>query len=258
MLQATFVLLKGIGESTERRLWESGVGDWSAFRSRASLPGIAPLRKPLYDEELATAAEHLERGNARYFSRRLKPRDHWRLFEAFGTRAVFLDIETTGSPPAYGEVTVVGLYGNGVMTTLVRHDSLTEEHLSAELSRYELLVTFCGSIFDLPYLRAKFPRLTLDQPHIDLCFAAKRVGLRGGLKRIEEALGLERAPELQGLDGWDAVRLWQASRRGSREALDLLIGYNEADTRNLLPLAQIVCARLAERYGPVSADSSSI
>lgn len=250
MIQATFVLLKGIGEHTERRLWDSGIGDWGAFRGSGSLPGIAPERKRLYDGELASAAHHLRQGNARYFSNKLRPRDHWRLFEAFGARAAFLDIETTGGPPAFGEVTVVGVYGNGTMTTLVRGDSLTEERLNRELTRYDLLVTFCGSIFDLPYLRAKFPSLALDQPHIDLCFAARRIGLRGGLKRIEALLGLERTRDLQGLDGWDAVRLWHAWRQGSHEALDQLLRYNEADSRNLLPLAQTVYARLAERYGP--------
>jgi uncharacterized protein YprB with RNaseH-like and TPR domain len=258
MIQATFVLLKGIGESTERRLWESGIGDWAAFRTSCSLPGIAPERKILYDRELATAAAHLQQGNARYFSRRLKPRDHWRLFDAFGPRAAFLDIETTGGPPASGEVTVVGLYAHGVMTTLVRDSSLTEERLRHELRRYDLLVTFCGSIFDLPYLRAKFPSLVLDQPHIDLCFAARRIGLRGGLKRVESLLGIERPRDLQGVDGWDAVRLWQAWRQGSREALDLLLRYNEADTRNLLPLARLVYTRLAERYGPRGAADPAL
>jgi len=258
MIQATFVLLKGIGESTERRLWENGIGDWAAFRTSRSLPGIAPERKIRYDGELATAAVHLQQGNARYFSCRLKSRDHWRLFDTFGPRAAFLDIETTGGPPASGEVTVVGLYANGAMTTLVRDSSLTEERLRHELCRYDLLVTFCGSIFDLPYLRVKFPSLVLDQPHIDLCFAARRIGLRGGLKRVESLLGLERPRDLQGLDGWDAVRLWQAWRQGSREALDLLLRYNEADTRNLLPLARLVYTRLTERYGPRGAADHAL
>jgi len=173
-------------------------------------------------------------------------------------RLLYLDIETTGGPPESGEVTVVGLYADGVMTSLVRHQSLTPQRLQEILSRYDLLVTFCGSVFDVPYLRAKFPGLVLDQPHIDLCFAARRVGLRGGLKQIESSIGLERSPDLHGVDGWDAVRLWQASRRGSEDALELLLRYNEADTRNLLPLARLVYSRLAERYGPDGvADAAS-
>lgn len=250
MLESTFVLLKGVGESTERRIWDNGVPDWQAFLACGSLPGMAPERKRFYDAEIAMAIRRLREGHSRYFSRCLKARDRWRLFEAFRPQAVYLDIETTGGPPAYGEVTVVGLYAHGRMTSLVRGESLTEERLMFELSKYHLVLTFFGSVFDLPYLRAKFPGLVLDHPHIDLCFAARRLGLGGGLKRIEALLGIRRPVDLQGLDGWEAVRLWQAWRRGEPTALDLLLRYNEADTRNLEPLAELLYRSLAERYGP--------
>ena len=250
MLESTFVLLKGIGESTERRIWDSGVSDWHAFLACGSLPGIAPDRKRCYDADITLAIRRLQEGHSRYFSRCLKARDRWRLFETFRSHAVYLDIETTGGPPAYGEVTVVGLYANGRMTSLVRGKSLTEERLTSELSKYHLVLTFFGSVFDLPYLRAKFPGVVLDHPHIDLCFAARRLGLGGGLKRIESLMGIGRSADLQGLDGWEAVRLWHAWRRGETDALDLLLRYNAADTRNLEPLAELLYRRLADRYGP--------
>lgn len=248
MIESTFVLLKGVGEWTERRLWEQGLNSWQAFLACGSPPGIAPLRKQAYDEELAAASRHLQERHARYFSRCLKQRDHWRLYEAFKTRAVYLDIETTGGPPSEGDVTVVGLYANGRTTSLVRGESLTERRLTEELSRYDLLVTFFGSVFDLPYLRAKFPGLVVDQPHFDLCFAARRTGLAGGLKQIEATLGLHRPADLDGLNGWDAVRLWRDWRRGEAAARDLLLRYNEADTRNLEPLAELLFSRLREQY----------
>lgn len=75
------------------------------------------------------------------------------------------------------------------------------------------LVTFFGSVFDIPYLCAKFPGLRLPPWHFDLCFAARRLALQGGLKHIEQTLGIERSESIRGLDGWDAVRLW--SRGGS-------------------------------------------
>src|SRR3712207_6384546 len=107
MIESTFVLLKAIGECTERRLWRQGIGDWTAFRSGAALPGIGAARKALYDADLARAHERLEQGDARYFATCLKARDQWRLYERFRPRAVFLDIETTGTMD--GDITVVGL-----------------------------------------------------------------------------------------------------------------------------------------------------
>lgn len=251
MIQSSFVLLKGIGECTERRLWEDGVADWRTFLARTALPGISPGRKQAYDLDIAAAMHHLQTGQSHYFSHCLKPRDHWRLFEAFKAGVVYLDIETTGEPPLHGEVTVVGLYANGRMISLVQGDSLSEERLNAELAQHSLIVTFFGSIFDLPYLRAKFPGLIADLPHFDLCFAAKRLGFSGGLKRIESEVGIQRSSDLQGLDGWEAVRLWNTWRHhGQTAALDLLLRYNEADVRNLEPLATLIYDQLQARYGP--------
>ncbi|MEC4672175.1 MAG: ribonuclease H-like domain-containing protein [Nitrospirota bacterium] len=251
MLESTFIFLNGIGESTERRLWDQGIVDWYSFLDCSLLPGIAPARKHLYDREVAAAIDHYQSGNWRFFARCLKSREHWRLFQTLRSRTVFLDIETTGEPAGMGEVTVVGLYANGTLTTLVQGETLTEERLCEEFSRYSLLVTFFGSGFDLPYLLATFPRLNLEQAHFDLCFAARRLGLRGGLKHIELEVGLSRPSEIQGFSGWDAVHLWQAWKSGNAEAKRLLCVYNEADVRNLEPLAEYLFGQLISRYGSV-------
>jgi len=252
MLESTFILLNGVGEDTERRLWSDGVTTWDAFLEAPILPGLSPARKSLYDADVAAAREQLARRNARYFSRRLKPRDQWRLFGAFRTRTVFLDIETTGAAPHCGEVTVVGLYGAGRLTTLIQGDTLTGWRLAEELEQYDLIVTFFGSVFDLPFLKAKYPHLPLDQSHFDLCFAARRLGYNGGLKQIESELGIARHPSVQGMDGWDAVRLWQRWQAGDEEALRRLVTYNAADTTHLESLAEHFYRELVARYGPPS------
>jgi hypothetical protein len=252
MLKSTFIFLKGVGECTERRLWSEGIATWEALLSAPSLPGISRTRKTLYDTDVAAAREQLERRNARHFSRCLKPRDQWRLFDAFRPRTVFLDIETTSTAPDEGDVTMVGLYGAGRMTTLIRNESLTFRRLADELDCYDLIVTFFGSAFDLPFLKAKYPRLELDQPHVDLCFAARRLGYHGGLKQIEAALGIARHPSVQGMNGWEAVRLWHHWRAGDEQALSRLVTYNAADTRNLEPLAEHLYRELVARYGPAA------
>lgn len=256
MLTSTFVLLKGIGAHTEQRLWEDGVPDWDAFLCRSRVLGISSERKAGYDLDLQTASDQFHAGNLRFFAQCLKARDHWRLFETARTRTLFLDIETTGMSPADGDVTVVGLYRAGQMSSLVHGETLNEERLACELAGTDLLVTFFGSVFDIPYLRAKFPRLDFSLPHFDLCFAARRLGLRGGLKQIEVETGLERTADLRGLDGWDAVRLWYRWQTGDPAALDQLLRYNSADTRNLEPLAQRLYEQLVARYGPRSLAAS--
>lgn len=252
MLTSTFVLLKGIGPATERRLWQDGISDWSLFLRRPVIPYISSVKKSWYDDTLATAQSRLAVGGANFFRTCLKSRDHWRLFEAFRHRALYLDIETTGHSAREGLVTVVGLYRNGRMESLVRGDNLTEERLQEALEQTDLLVTFFGSVFDIPYLQTAFPRLDFKKPHFDLCFAARRLGMQGGLKFIERELEIRREDAIEGLDGWDAVRLWHRWRGGDDAALDLLLRYNAADARNLEPLAELLFQRMVTRYGPPS------
>ncbi len=252
MLTSTFVLLKGIGPSTERRLWEAGVTDWAEFLSRPAVPTVSAARKSWYDRDLEAARSSLERGQAEYFSTCLKSRDHWRLYRTFRHRTLFLDIETTGMSAHESQVTVVGLYRNGRMISLVRGESLSEERLQFELEQADLLVSFFGTGFDVPFLQRSYPHLDFKKPHFDLCFAARRLGLQGGLKAIESALQIPRDSSLQGMDGWDAVRLWQQWRGGDEDALDLLLRYNAADTMNLEPLADLLYESMVARYGPPS------
>jgi uncharacterized protein len=252
MLTSTFVLLKGIGPGTERRLWQEGIADWDTFLGHRAIPSVSSTRKTWYDEILANAQTQLAAGRADFFGTCLKSRDHWRLFETFRHRALYLDIETTGLSAREGQVTVVGLYRNGRMSSLVRGENLTEDRLHAELKETDLLITFFGSGFDIPFLQTAFPRLNLKKPHFDLCFAARRLGLQGGLKYIERELQIDRDAALDGLDGWDAVRLWQQWHGGDEAALDLLLRYNAADTANLEPLAEMLYERMVTRYGPPS------
>jgi uncharacterized protein YprB with RNaseH-like and TPR domain len=252
MLTSTFVLLKGIGPGTERRLWQDGITNWNTFLQHSAPARISATRKAWYDQDLTTAMSRLEAGCADFFGTCLKSRDHWRLFETFRHRALYLDIETTGMTARVGRLTVVGLYRNGRMTSLVQGDNLTEDRLHEELEQTDLLVTFFGSGFDIPYLQTVYPRLNFKKAHFDLCFAARRLGFQGGLKRIEQELLIPRDADLEGLDGWDAVRLWQQWRGGDETALDLLLRYNMADTRNLEPLAEFIYDRMVTQYGPLS------
>ncbi len=252
MLQSTFLFLNGIGESTERLWWEEGIANWDVFLEKPTAPRISTNRKNQYNDQIQEASDQWKAQNSRYFARLLKARDHWRLYPHFRSRTAFLDIETNGLPLPDGEITVVGIYGKGHMTSLIQGETLTEERLQEELLSYDLLVTFFGSGFDLPFLKAKYPNLILDHPHIDLCFAARRLGLKGGLKAIETEVGCDRPDFLNGLTGWDAIRLWNEWQLGHSESGDLLFKYNEADCRNLEPLSDLIFQQMVQRHGPSS------
>jgi uncharacterized protein len=216
MLESTFIHVPGIGPKTERRLWEDGYTSWDLFRDRYSGSRRATVLPLLNLDEVR---------------RRLPRNELWRLYPLYRDRTAFLDIETTG----YGdEITCVGLYDGRTARTFVLGRDLWD--FPEALEPYEMLVTFNGSQFDLPILERRFGGLGLSERlHVDLRFGLRRLGLRGGLKKIERELGIDRGP-LNGVDGWSAVVLWQLHRRGHARALETLECYNLEDVVNLEPL----------------------
>jgi len=249
MITRTFSFLPGIGEKLEKRLWRNNILSWVDFLAAGSVGFLSAERKYFYDGMLMKAQQNLDRGNFPFFAGGLKHGDHWRLFQLLRGKAVALDIETNGGTPDNGGcVTVVGLCDGFDYKALVKGRNLNKHTLEHELSRYSYIITFYGSVFDLPYLRDTYG-LNLAMPHFDLCFSGRKAGLRGGLKRVEELLCIQRDESVRGLDGFAAVRLWQEAERGSSEALELLITYNRCDTVNLFDLAAIIYERLMARSG---------
>ena len=249
MIKNTFSILQGIGEKLERRLWKNGILFWEDFIVANTIDFLSNDRKIMYNDHLRDALQNLTDGRSNYFSKALKHSDHWRLFQAFRDKAVALDIETDGKPVNHGgSVTVVGLYDGFDYRSLVQGINLTSKRLELELAQYDYIITFYGSVFDLPFLREAF-NLTTHVPHFDLCFSGRKTGLKGGLKKVEETLGIYREASVKGFDGFDAVRLWNEAQNGSDEAMELLLTYNRCDTENLFSLAEIIFERLVAQTG---------
>ncbi|MDG6912397.1 MAG: ribonuclease H-like domain-containing protein [Nitrososphaerota archaeon] len=235
-LRATFQHLPRVGVATEAYLWSEGVLDWEDLADLPHFPGISSPHLARIKDELRHSEVALRTGNADYFARTLPPREHWRLYHDFRARTAFLDIETTGFSPTYGIVTCVTVHGGGNTRTLVQGDDL--EELGSVLQTFALLVTFNGSQFDVPFLTAHFPEIRFPPAHADLRWIFQRQGLTGGLKAIEHRLRLGNRSGVEGVDGWEAVRLWHQHCRGVKGALERLVAYNRADTVNLETLME--------------------
>ena len=162
---------------------------------------------------------------------------HWRLYDTFVKDSCYLDIETDGY---YGNITVVGIYDGKEAHTFVQGKNLDKDAISKVLSQSKILLTFNGSSFDLPVIERYF-HLRPEMPHIDVRHVCSKVGLIGGLKKIEQTLGIVRPEEVQGITGMEAVILWQKYKQTQNEKyLDLLVEYNTEDIVNLPKIAQTV------------------
>jgi uncharacterized protein YprB with RNaseH-like and TPR domain len=236
MLRRSFIFLPGIGISTERSIWASGVFDWQDFLKTDVAGPLKGPRKERSDAILEGVQSRLERRDIAFFKDLFRPGDNWRLWEEFGDGTVFLDIETTGTR-RYSPITVVGLFDGSEYKALVRGKDLSGDSIREALKDATMLVTFNGATFDLPMIEARFPGTLPDIPHLDLRFLASRCGYSGGLKKIEISMGISRPDEVKGMSGEDAVRLWKLYERdNNRNALKLLLKYNMEDILNLEPI----------------------
>lgn len=244
MLKHTFIHIPKVGRATERKIWESGVRTWEDAASRGA-PGVP---SQLLEHFLNLSFYALEKGEVGFFLEMLPSAEIWRLLVTPSVRLsiCYLDIETTGLRPGLSELTVVGLYNALELKYFVAGQNLYD--LYEEIKRYDLVVTFNGKTFDVPFLKASLPGIEVPQAHIDLRYMLKQVGLTGGLKTIERAIGMaRRQDELGMLDGYDAVALWRLHKRGVKDALPTLLRYNAEDVVSLKPLLELACRMSIEQ-----------
>lgn len=234
MITNSFIHLPGIGENTERKLWDQGVRSWD------------DLETSLYDvfgkKKAATIAVHLEESRAafesgeyKYFCDRMKSSHAWRLVPACAEAIAYLDIETTGLgfPPQSESTTIAVLFKGEI---LVEHEPARKRALLERLeAEAKMIVTFNGLCFDLPFLRHE-TGLELGIPHVDLRVWFRRHELGGGLKAIQRFFPEVHQRSSMDIDGFDAVRLWRMHRRGVPKALETLMTYNAEDSLVLQPL----------------------
>lgn len=153
----------------------------------------------------------------------------------------YLDIETTGLSCQYADITVIGIYlVNGRESRLVQlvGREVTVDNLLEAVDGVQTIYTYNGSRFDLPFIHGSLGINLADIfHHHDLMYDCWRCNLRGGFKAVEMQLGIPR--QLQGINGWDAVLLWQRYQDyGDRDALTTLLEYNKEDVVNLKVLRE--------------------
>lgn len=213
----------------ERLLWSAGIRTWQGFLGETA-PPLPPKRVEAVTGHIRESLHHLQRANPLYFSERLPSREHWRLYPHFRHAAAFLDIETTGLARGADAITTIALYDGEKVFHYVAGENL--EAFREDIGRYDLLVTYNGKCFDIPFIEEGLG-ISLPQAHIDLMYVLRSLGFRGGLKGCEKRLGVARG-ELEGVDGFFAVLLWRDFRQnGNRPALETLLAYNIEDAVNL-------------------------
>jgi len=241
MIKNSFILLEKINQKTEQNIYSQNIKDWDDFLNSKKIKGLSNKRKLYYDKKIKDAKKALYTFNSKYFTPLLPGTETWRLYDFFKDQTLFLDIEVENKK---GDINIIGLY-DGITTKTMVYPNLNLTLLKQELKKYKLIVTFNGSVHDIPVLKKYFSDFIPKIPHIDLRFLCQKLNLKGSLKDIEKKLNIHRPKHLNG----SPVDLWKAYHAsGDKEYLDLLVQYNEEDVINLKPIMEHCYGKLKNEH----------
>lgn len=228
MLANTFIHVPGIGSVTEQKLWDSGIDSWGDIGALAE-GSLSPSKMKDIHHWIDQSNIHLENNNPKFFESHLPAHQHFRYFPEFKNSCAYLDIETTGLSES-ATITTIALYDGNRIKYYIQGENLND--FVTDIQDYTVLITYNGRSFDIPFIEAYF-NIQLSQAQIDLRYVLGHLGYKGGLKKCEKALGIDR-DELDGVDGYFAVILWRFYQQtGNEKALETLLAYNIEDVINL-------------------------
>ncbi|MFK7873692.1 MAG: ribonuclease H-like domain-containing protein [Oligoflexales bacterium] len=234
-IQQTFRHCEGIGPRYEHLLHSQGITHWDQKNDLWSTSLGINLKQSI-PLEIQKSTEAMLHEDIQYFIDKLPPCHHWRVMKDFWDDICWIDIETTGLSPHKDHITIATTLYKGEMQHFIRKENLKE--LPQFLSGIKVFASFGGSHFDIPRIIEEFRLGFWKPPHLDLRWIAYHQGYTGGLKNIENSLGIPRPTGLQHTNGAEAVQLWHQHKYGSRSALKKLIAYSKADVDSLPIIAE--------------------
>lgn len=242
MLFNSFCHLEKIDLKKERYFWNQGIFSWNDVITEKISTGN---KQDFYNlqQGIRDSIDNYEMKNVDFFFERFPRNQHWRMIKEFYDEIGFLDIETTGLDVT-DTITVVSLFYRQKLFIFIQGKNLYKAYEVLKLPK--ILVTFRGNKFDIPFLERFFSKKFYHWK-IDLYYLYKHLGLGGGLKRCEKAVGIDRGI-LNNVNGEVAVKLWNEYRtKKNIKALKTLLSYNVSDTVNLDKMAKIAYNMMLEK-----------
>ncbi len=226
MLNNSFIHIPSIGQITEEKIWKNGIRTTDEF-----LYSEADFLPPKTREKIKNYISRFHPEDPHHYYDNLPSKKQWRIFKRFQNTTAYIDIETTGLDNYRDKITTIALYDGENIKHYVNGINLDD--FKKDIFDYKVIVTYNGKSFDVPFIESFF-NIEIPHCHLDLRYILKDLGYSGGLKSCEKQLGVNRDDDLDGMDGFMAVLIWNHySRRNDKKALETLLAYNVEDVLNL-------------------------
>jgi len=150
----------------------------------------------------------------------------------------YVDIETSGFSPQKNDITIIGLLCDGQFEQFVENINLRAYYVDEFIMQHEPteLIGFNNINFDIPFMKEFGIETLSNMKHTDLMHQCHVLNLMGGLKKVEQILGIER--KYEPLNFFQQKALWAKwINNNDHTALDRLLKYNKEDVINL-PLVE--------------------
>lgn len=230
LIHNNFKIVKGIGVKTQASLYEQGIKHWLEVENFEKPGNFTNKKWNQLKMHIQRAYDSLKCLDKEQIHQLIPKKFHWQLIPYFIGKIAYLDIETTGLYYTRSHITTIAVYDGEDVYEFIYDDNLDE--FKEFIEKYPAVATFNGKTFDVPFIEYELG-MKMDHIHFDLRWLLKKIGLKGGLKKIEKRIGIER-PESEGVDGYAAVLLWKKyEKTKDKKYLETLLAYNIEDVLNL-------------------------
>ncbi len=227
MIGGCFRHIRGIGSKTDAALRGRGLTSWHECLSREGDIPFNGRRRMAFLDSVRTSLDALGARRIAFFTASFPTSEHWRILSEYFDDATFIDVETTGISWHASQVSVIAALHRGKLYSFVQGENLDDFLDCADEA--DLVVTFNGNSFDIPFLERAFNVPAICGAHVDLRWIAWHLGYRGGLKAIERKMEIRRPSHIEGIDGFEAVELYYRWLKGDAHARQTLIRYCMGD-----------------------------
>jgi hypothetical protein len=252
LIDQTFIHCSGIGPKTDQRLKTSGFRTWSDCLANPDAVPFSGKKKSAFLRQIGQSQSALLANDISYLVQSLPTREHWRILGTYFNQATFFDIETTGLSSYDSIITVIVAFHKGQLHTFLFRENLDQFLDLVEQS--DLLVTFNGNSFDIPFVENAFNIPNIGCPFIDLRWICYHLNYSGGLKAIEKQLNIQRPEQIASVDGFEAISLFLDWQNGNLNAKRKLIAYCQADVLSVYLVAHTILCQLGMLGTEVNRD----